>query len=438
MRTGLLFSIALVAALAACGPTVKQVEQKPLADVSGREDLKRIRYDRTVVDLRRGTPIGGFRTVLLACDLSLETLSWGAGRFTERDGEFDDLFFHEMAAAGYRVVGDPRTLFPDEHQERAPYAVAARIDKIELSLCHAVSPLWGVRLGGVSGDAYVSVNWQVQDTLDKTVVLDLRTEGSFTNDNASPDGALVALQGAYSRAVANLAADPRFQTLVAERIPGQERDRRSKTAASAPALELPRLAPFTGPITSRMDLVRRATVTIAEDRGHGSGVFVGKDGHILTNRHVVGDAKFVTVRLYNGREITGEVVRSHPHRDVALVLVEEKGYPALPIRPTPLGVGEEVYAVGSPLSKAMSTTVSKGIVSAFRHEDGLEMIQADVATHGGNSGGPLLDGQGNLAGLTVAGYAANDSKMGVGLNFFIPIHDGLDKLNIGLAAPRGR
>jgi S1-C subfamily serine protease len=77
-------------------------------------------------------------------------------------------------------------------------------------------------------------------------------------------------------------------------------------------------------------------------------------------------------------------------------------------------------------------TVTRGIVSAFRRDrlTGLETIQADVSIQGGNSGGPLVDAQGNLVGLTVAAHVMAGSSASVGLNLFIPIGDALDRLRL--------
>ena len=101
----------------------------------------------------------------------------------------------------------------------------------------------------------------------------------------------------------------------------------------------------------------------------------------------------------------------------------------------PLTVSEEVYAIGAPLQERLRGTVTRGIVSAFRRDrlTGLETIQADVSIQGGNSGGPLVDAQGNLVGLTVAGYVVPGSTGSAGLNLFIPIGDALDRLRLEIA-----
>lgn len=126
----------------------------------------------------------------------------------------------------------------------------------------------------------------------------------------------------------------------------------------------------------------------------------------------------------------GEVIRRHPKRDVAIIQVEKSRNIPIPIRTEPLKITEEVYAIGSPILKKLSGTVSKGIVSKFTSNSrGLEDIQADVDIHGGNSGGVLLDSRGNAVGVTYAGYGSGDG-FSVGINLFVPIMDAMKKLNL--------
>ena len=143
------------------------------------------------------------------------------------------------------------------------------------------------------------------------------------------------------------------------------------------------------------------------------------------------------VRLVTGRKVLGEVIRKHPERDVAIIQVEKGGHMPLPLRMEPLKITEEVYAIGSPLKKRYAGTVTKGIVSKFTNNRyGLENIQADVDTQGGNSGGALLDARGNIVGVSYAGIKSGGGGS-IGMNYFIPIYDALDRLNVSIDDTRG-
>jgi len=169
-------------------------------------------------------------------------------------------------------------------------------------------------------------------------------------------------------------------------------------------------------------------VTIYAGDGHGSGFFISKKGYLLTNEHVVREANFVKVQLATGREILGDVIKVNSKRDVALIKVEESKVMALPIKNGELNIGNEVYAIGSPLAEDLKTSVSKGIISAYRVRDNLKYIQSDVTILPGSSGGPLLDENGNVVGVSVSNIIFLGTPSGI--NFFIPIQDALFALNI--------
>ena len=203
-------------------------------------------------------------------------------------------------------------------------------------------------------------------------------------------------------------------------------------------MTIPRQRPRAGPITANAGELVRATVVIANAAGSGSGFFVARDpeggGWILTNAHVVGDAERVRVSTFDRRARIGTVVRRHRARDVALVRVEG-GIPAVvSIRETPLTVGEEVYAMGEPLGQANRNTLTHGVVSRFTKSPGarLPLIQSDVTTQHGDSGGPLADRSGNVVALDVAGLKSAVDRS-VGINYFIPIADAFDRLRLVLS-----
>jgi SpoVK/Ycf46/Vps4 family AAA+-type ATPase len=197
-------------------------------------------------------------------------------------------------------------------------------------------------------------------------------------------------------------------------------------------VKIPALSRSVTPLSEGTSALQAAVVTIKLDNGHGSGFFISRDGYLLTNQHVVGDNKFVTIKLTTGRQMPGEVLRSHKARDVALVKVNESAMNALPLQLVSPDVAAEVYAVGTPLDERHSTTITKGIVSAYRTENDLKIIQSDAAIHGGSSGGAMVDRCGNVVAISVGGYTSSERKVGTSINFFIPIADALKFLAVEL------
>jgi S1-C subfamily serine protease len=190
-------------------------------------------------------------------------------------------------------------------------------------------------------------------------------------------------------------------------------------------IRIPALPRSVTPLSEGTSALQAAVVTIKLESGHGSGFFISRDGYLLTNHHVVGDNKFVTIKLTTGRQMPGEVLRSHQGRDVALVKVNEQAMAALPLQLEPPDVAAEVYAVGTPFKETYSTTISRGIVSAYRTVDDLKLIQSDAAIHGGSSGGAMVDRFGNVVAVSVSGITNSAEKLGTSINFFIPIADAL-------------
>lgn len=153
-----------------------------------------------------------------------------------------------------------------------------------------------------------------------------------------------------------------------------------------------------------IDRTAPAVVTVKVGTGHGSGFFIGEGGHVMTNAHVVGEARRALARAASGLEATAIVIRTDPARDIALLKVDLPSPPALAIQTGAPRPTDTVYAIGSPIDEALSNTVTRGIVSANRVDKptGQPFIQADVAISPGNGGGPLFDDQGAVIGLTVS------------------------------------
>jgi len=174
--------------------------------------------------------------------------------------------------------------------------------------------------------------------------------------------------------------------------------------------------------------VSPAVVRIARRGGEGSGVIIREDGVILTNAHVVGNARVVEVGLGDGRRLQGEVLGGDPSIDIAVVRVQETGLPAAGLGDSDrLEVGQTAIAIGNPFG--LDRTLTTGVISAVnRSPRGLELeglIQTDAAINPGNSGGPLLDSSGRVVGVNTA--VLRPRGVGAeGLGFAVPINLAAD------------
>jgi serine protease Do len=160
-------------------------------------------------------------------------------------------------------------------------------------------------------------------------------------------------------------------------------------------------------------------------KGLGSGFIIGADGLILTNAHVVKEAKDVTVKLQDRREYVAKVLGVDAATDIAVLKIDAKGLPVVRFgQPSKLMVGDYVLAIGAPYG--LDQTATSGIVSAKGRslpgengENFVPFLQTDAAVNPGNSGGPLFDAAGNVVGINSQIYSRTGGFQGV--SFAIPI-----------------
>jgi serine protease Do len=161
--------------------------------------------------------------------------------------------------------------------------------------------------------------------------------------------------------------------------------------------------------------------------GTGSGFIFEKDGYIITNHHVIDGADQIIVRLADRREFEATLVGSDAASDVALLKVEADNLPILKLGSSAdLKTGEWVAAIGSPFN--FEQTITAGIVSAKGRSTGAQQyvpfIQTDVAINRGNSGGPLLNLDGEVVGIN--SWILSSSGGYIGLSFSIPVETAMD------------
>ena len=176
------------------------------------------------------------------------------------------------------------------------------------------------------------------------------------------------------------------------------------------------------------------------DRGVGSGFIIESNGLILTNAHVVEGATTIYVTLTDKREFKAKLLGLDKRTDVAVVKIEARDLPRLPLGDSSkVRVGEWVLAIGSPFG--LENTVTAGIVSAKSRDTGdyLPFIQTDVAVNPGNSGGPLLNTAGQAIGINSQIFSRSGGYMGI--SFAIPIDEAMrvaDQLRTNGKMTRGR
>jgi S1-C subfamily serine protease len=184
---------------------------------------------------------------------------------------------------------------------------------------------------------------------------------------------------------------------------------------------------FITTLTARQDYFNRNAEEIPS--GTGSGFLWDKEGHIITNYHVIQGGQRATVTLSNRKTYDAKLVGVAPEKDLAVLKIDVSG---ADLRPLPLGtshdlrVGQSTFAIGNPFG--LDHTLTTGVISALGREIKSltgrpirDVIQTDAAINPGNSGGPLLDSSGRLIGVNTQIYSPSGASAGIG--FSIPVDE---------------
>lgn len=357
----------------------------------------------------------------------------GAATYTYQGGreylgnwstELGEIFFEILTSRGYSVAGDPADLFTASTSiGSAEYLVGGRLTALKGNFCHKHHWWDGRPLQTYAGEIYVEIEWSVLNTLTKDVIFTSSTTGYAKQEEPITGGIFSTFALAFASAAEAFAAEEKIVSLAS----GKAIQAGSNSAERGILFSI---ASADNSLEFDLQAIRQFVVTIRIGQGHGSGFFVGTSGHVLTNSHVVGEAKRVQVITANGIEVEGAVIARDKARDIAVIKTPLSVRQPAPLRMQLPDVADEVYAVGTPIREELELTITKGIVSAHRVDraSGLLFIQADVPVSPGNSGGPLLDRAGNVVGISAQKYHGGGAE---GLGLFIPLQDAL--LTLGIA-----
>jgi S1-C subfamily serine protease len=171
---------------------------------------------------------------------------------------------------------------------------------------------------------------------------------------------------------------------------------------------------------------------LVPQEGQGSGFIIDKEGHVLTNYHVIADARQVEVTLHNRKKYRATVVGTDRSHDLAVIQIKGTGLTPMVLGDSRnLQVGQKVYAIGNPFG--LAGTMTNGIISSIRpvqEPDGMQIddaIQTDAAINPGNSGGPLLNWHGEVIGINT--LIASNVGQSAGIGFAIPVNTAKAVLN---------
>ncbi len=388
-----------------------------------------ITINKLSLKLRRGEVYGTVAYDGL-CIPRVATTSLGERAELSRD-ELAEVFLEEADGNGFKVVGDTRAVFENSDKSRANLWIGGNISEIRKNICFPMHD-WGNPVPS-KGEANMVVDWEVFSPVDRQVVLRRTTTGYGKLDSAQDGGGADVLRMAFAHATRGLLADEEFRKLVtrpAGSAYAPPRLTQEQAQEARPVLTDVRVQ-VAGPDTPRvpLDSVRHSAVLVQMGDSHGSGFVITDDGYMLTNYHVVEESERARVRFQNGVTVVTRVVARDKRRDVALLKADMEGLRPLHIRLADVATGDEVFPVGAPGQEFLQGTITRGIASGYRMTSAGRLLHSDATIFGGNSGGPLVDGNGHVVGITVLTYLSNSGER-MGANQFIPIADALKVLGI--------
>lgn len=323
------------------------------------------------------------------------------------------MFKERTIALGYPKYASDDSSFADtSHSNGADLRIGFSLTALESNMC-----VVGVEM---SGTVKITLKAEVYSNKLQKVVYARSLNGSYTSDSKIKETEFY--DTLLASTLAQLFADRAYVDVYRDNVAAP-----AALAVAQDQLPVKNGAKPRDSVKANAKGVVSAVVTIENAEVSGSGFYIGSEGYIITNQHVVGDAKYVKVRMQGGFSVPGQVVRRDAVRDVALIKTDVEPPVSMYVRLAVAKVGDEVYAIGSPFGAALNNTVTRGVFSGVRKGDEQVYIQSDVAVNPGNSGGPLVDADGGVIAITV-----RKKSDAAGIALFIPIADALDKLGLNL------
>lgn len=307
----------------------------------------------------------------------------------------------------------------------APAKKQTNAGRVILGIVAALLSIFVVVVVTVSVYSAILENNGIDINIDKqqnNTVVDGETDGEGRNPHENLPG--VDIPGENDPEVSEVPADDASTT--AGDVSDREYPTLEQLAAPEDALSIPDIYDKVSPS------VVGVSCTLGNSTATGTGIIISSDGYIITNAHVIEDAKTVMIVDSNAEQYEATVIGYDTQTDLAVLKIEASGLVACEFGISgELRIGELAVAIGNPLGFDLYGTITSGIISGLNRtltigENTMNLIQTNASINSGNSGGPLIDAYGRVIGITSAKVA---SLYGEGLGFAIPIDEALPIIN---------
>lgn len=385
-----------------------------------------IAFEKLAADLKDGTVVGQ----RVDKDGKSVPITW-EGSVKIGENSFERRTLDLLTDAGLpTVIRQQSKLFAGsmEKPQRPRYILGAEL--VEYGLDLSVDPNKDLGAGKYLARTRMVCDWQVLDQSLNNVVLTVRTNGE-TRERSSSTYHLGNNLAAYEDALIAFLHEGQFiELLKSEKAtPFPETANSAATVTEVKKVDNPAFKNL-GEMIRYAD---RSCVTVITDAGHGSGVIISSQGHVISAQHVIDGVNRIEVQFSDGLRQEATVVLADEEHDLVLLDIAGSGFRALPIAVNDsTGLGEEVVTIGTPADVLLGQSISKGILSGKRKIDEKIYLQTDVAVSPGNSGGPLLNEHGAVIGIVQSKLVGEGIE---GLSFAIPMDRVMERLRLGVTEP---
>ncbi len=395
----LAFALSLVGCSTAM--TIRVPEMRRPIDVSAYQ-LPSVGVAKVASALTPGSVIGGHYDGLAKVKQQNYYAQGSVG--AEWESKYKKIIGEELAAAGYTTLV-PSGLFDADESFNARILIGGTISS---SILQSFAPL-----AGNYTEDLIAIDWEVFDKETRTTIFKAKASGYSRIEGVSIEASSIA----FRNCVRNLLAEPGFVSTL------RSLSRGSTPAPTAVEVNVFDINDRLDKSNNKIEAATKAVFAIRTEDGHGSAFIINPKGYALTNYHVVQGRTSFDAIFIDGKTIKVNVVRTDPSKDLALLKLTGEDYPYLALVDTKaLTLGQEVFAIGTPLSVGLSHSVSKGVVSGIRVLDKFTLVQTDASVNPGNSGGPLITADGKVAGIVSLKLA----QLGIeGLGFAIAMDEAV-------------
>lgn len=385
---------------------IKQPVQKNPIQVSN-ENLPRISVAKINSSLIPGQVIGGHFDGL--AKVKQQNYYAQGVVSSEWEEKYKEMIFSELSNAGYSTPSYSK-IFGEKDNYNIRFLLGG-------SITNSTLQSFGSLAGNYTED-FVEVEWELYDKELNKTIYKTKTQGYIKLDGVT----IEASSFAFRNCVRNLLADPSFV------------DALQKQKSNSEQLNLEVKVAYYNYNNSyddtknNLDKFLDAIFAVKTEDGHGSGFIINPEGYAITNNHVIENRNFFDAIFADGKTIRVNVIATNPDKDLALLKLTGSNYSYLPIaNKDEIKVGEDVFAVGTPIALGLSQSVSKGIISGVRETEKIHLIQTDASVNPGNSGGPLILKNGKVVGVV----SMKLSAIGIeGLGFAISADEIISTFNL--------